>query len=82
MPLRSGGGTKLKTLEAMARRRPVISTAEGVRGLPARPGEHYLAAETTAQFVAAITRVSKGEVDTDAMAEAARQRCFDGFVIG
>jgi glycosyltransferase involved in cell wall biosynthesis len=82
VPLRSGGGTKLKTLEAMARRRPVISTAEGVRGLPARPGEHYLAAETTAQFVAAITRVSKGEVDTDAMAEAARQLCFDGFVIG
>ena len=38
--------------------------------------------QETKQFVAAITRVSKGEVDTDAMAEAARQLCFDGFVIG
>lgn len=81
VPLRSGGGTKLKTLEAMARCRPVISTGEGVRGLPARPGEHYLAAETTAEFVAAITRIAQGEIDTAGMAAAARRLCYAGYVI-
>lgn len=82
VPLRSGGGTKLKTLEAMARRRPVISTAEGVRGLPVQAGEQYIAAESAEDFAVAITRLARDEAAAAAMAEAARRLCHDGFVIG
>jgi glycosyltransferase involved in cell wall biosynthesis len=82
VPLQSGGGTKLKTLEAMARRRPVISTAEGVRGLPARAGEHYLAAETAPDFVNAIVALATGKVDAAALTQAARRLCYNGYVIG
>ena len=42
--------------------RPVISTAAGVEGLPLTPGEHYLHAETAAEWVAAIERVRTGAV--------------------
>lgn len=82
VPLRSGGGTKLKTLEAMVRRRPVISTAEGVRGLPVRTGEHYLAAESAEEFAAAIARLAEDQTASAAMAEAARRLCYEQFVIG
>lgn len=58
VPLRAGGGTKFKTIEAFAYGRPVISTAEGVRGLNAEPGRHYLAAETAPEFAAAISRLA------------------------
>src|SRR5690606_39188970 len=58
VPLRAGGGTKYKTLEAFAHRRPVVATAEGVRGLGAVAGTHYLPAETADEFAAAVLRLA------------------------
>jgi len=45
-PLRYGGGSKLKVLEAMAASLPLISTHEGLSGLKATPGVHAHLAET------------------------------------
>ena len=45
VPLRSGGGTRLKILEAMAASVPVISTPLGAEGLEAVAGRHYLTAD-------------------------------------
>ncbi len=53
VPMRVGGGTRLKILEAFAAGVPVISTAVGIEGIAAVPGEHYLRAETAAQFAEA-----------------------------
>lgn len=39
VPLRIGGGTRLKIFEAMAMGRPVVSTSVGAEGLDVRPGE-------------------------------------------
>ncbi len=49
-PLRAGGGTRLKILEAMALGRPVISTTIGCQGLDVRDGEHLLVADNPRQF--------------------------------
>jgi len=49
-PLRAGGGTRLKILEAMALGRPVVSTTVGCEGLDARDGEHLLIADSPEQF--------------------------------
>ena len=57
VPLRVGGGTRLKIYEAMAMGCPVISTAIGVEGLPLTPGEHYLLADTAAELAGAIERL-------------------------
>lgn len=57
VPLWAGGGTKLKTIEAFAHGCAVIATAEGVRGLGAEPGRHYLPAETASGFADAIARL-------------------------
>lgn len=58
-PYRIGGGTRLKILEAMAAGLPVISSAVGIEGIPARPGEDFLAAETCEEYVAALARLAE-----------------------
>jgi sugar transferase (PEP-CTERM/EpsH1 system associated) len=50
VPLRSGGGTRLKILEAMAMARPVVSTALGAEGLAITPGRDILIAEDAERF--------------------------------
>ncbi len=45
VPLRIGGGSRLKILEALASGLPVVSTAVGAEGLRLRSGEDYIAAE-------------------------------------
>lgn len=50
VPLRVGGGTRLKILEAMAIGTPVISTSKGAEGLDVVPGEHLLIADTPASW--------------------------------
>ena len=56
-PLRIGGGTRFKILEAMAMARPVVSTPIGAEGLEAEPGRQLLLAETAEDFAAAVGRV-------------------------
>jgi glycosyltransferase involved in cell wall biosynthesis len=46
VPVRSGGGTRIKVLEAVAYRRPVVSTSIGIEGIDARDGEHVLVGDT------------------------------------
>jgi glycosyltransferase involved in cell wall biosynthesis len=70
VPLRAGGGTKLKTLEAFAHRRPLVSTQQGVRGLDAVAGQHYLPANDAKQFAAAILQLAGDPALARRIAEA------------
>lgn len=56
VPIRRGGGTRLKVLEALAAGRPVVSTRVGAEGLALGPDEVLLAdePETIAQAVLAL----------------------------
>ena len=55
VPLRVGGGTRIKVYEAMAMGCPIVSTTIGVEGLPVIDGEHYIRADTPADFATALT---------------------------
>ena len=50
VPLRIGGGTRLKIPESMAMGTPVVSTTIGAQGLDLRHGEDILLADTPADF--------------------------------
>lgn len=54
VPLRSGGGIRVKILEAMAAGKLVISTTIGMQGIDAVSGKHYLLADTPQAFADAI----------------------------
>ena len=54
VPLRAGGGTRLKILEAMAMARPVVSTALGAEGLTIAPGHNILIANDAEGFAAHV----------------------------
>jgi glycosyltransferase involved in cell wall biosynthesis len=50
VPIRSGGGTRVKILEAFALGRPVVSTTMGAEGLDVEHGRHLLIADTAEAF--------------------------------
>jgi glycosyltransferase involved in cell wall biosynthesis len=56
-PIRVGGGTRLKVLDALAMGRPLVSTGVGVAGLGLRDGIEYLRAETASELVQCVRRL-------------------------
>ena len=57
VPLLTGGGTRLKVLEALAVGTPVVSTRKGVEGIDITDGVHALVVDTPEAFAAAVLRV-------------------------
>lgn len=57
VPLRRGGGTRLKLIEALALGTPVIATSKGAEGLDLVPGRDLLIADTPAEFAATTLRL-------------------------
>ena len=79
IPLRSGGGTRLKAYEAMALGCPVVSTTVGVEGLPLIPDEHYLHAHGAEDFAAAVLCLLGDAELRERMAAAARKYATANF---
>ncbi len=61
VPLRIGGGTRLKIYEAMAMEKPIVSTTIGAEGLPVQDGRELLLADTPEAFAREVVRVLKDE---------------------
>ena len=71
VPLRVGGGTRLKIFEAMAAGVPVVSTAIGAEGLPVTGGRNILIAGDPEDFAAACWRLLQDHAAADALARDA-----------
>jgi glycosyltransferase involved in cell wall biosynthesis len=57
VPLRLGGGTRLKIVEAMAMGKAIVSTALGAEGIEAVPGRDLLIHDEPAAFADAVSRL-------------------------
>lgn len=57
IPLREGGGTRLKILESFAAGCPVVTSSKGIEGIDAVPGRDFLLAETIEKFVEEIDKL-------------------------
>ena len=73
VPLRIGGGTRLKIFEALAMGKAVVSTTVGAEGLPIVPGEHYLQADTPADFARTVVALLADPDRRRALGQAGRQ---------
>ena len=60
-PLRMGGGTRLKVLQAMAMAKPIVSTTLGCNGIQAQDGREALLADSPQNFAAAVVRLTRDE---------------------
>lgn len=92
VPLRIGGGTRLKIYESMAGGTPVVSTAVGAEGLEVHPPEDIRIADDAADFAAACCELLADSAAAERQAAAAREmvaaefswvhvaRCFDAIL--
>ncbi len=73
-PLKIARGTQNKILEAMAMGVPVVCSELAAGGVDAIPGEHFLTAETTDEYLKVIFRLLDSKEERNHFATAGRER--------
>ncbi len=74
VPLTIARGTQNKILESMSMGVPVVCSRVAARGIDALPGEHVLVADTTAEYVACISRLLDQSSERARFSKAGRER--------
>lgn len=72
LPLRVGGGTRIKVFEGMAAGLPLVSTSIGVEGLPVQHREHAWIADDPADFAQAVLTLLRDDAERTRLAQTAR----------
>ena len=71
VPVRAGGGTRIKVLEAFSYRRPVVSTSIGIEGIDAHDAEHVLVTDTADAFAEQCVRLMRDAALAERLTENA-----------
>ena len=79
VPLKVGGGSRLKILEAMAAGVPVVSTALGAEGLAVLNNENILIANTTEELREAIISMAVNQLLRERIAAAGRALVLERY---
>jgi glycosyltransferase involved in cell wall biosynthesis len=80
VPIKSGGGTRLKILESMALGTPVVATPIGCEGLEVEDGRHILVADKPEVFAAQVDRLLTQPVLWERLAREGRrlvEECYN-----
>jgi glycosyltransferase involved in cell wall biosynthesis len=78
-PLRMGGGTRLKLLEAMAMGKPVVATRLGAEGYPVTDGRELLLADAPVDFAAAVVALLRAPERRAELGRTARAFVEQGY---
>jgi glycosyltransferase involved in cell wall biosynthesis len=79
VPLRIGGGTRLKIYEAMAMRLPVVSTSVGAEGLPVEDGKEILLRDTPREFAEAVVEQLTDKIRAEKIGAQAEKTVRENF---
>ena len=79
IPLRAGGGTRLKILESMALGRPMVSTSIGCEGIDITDGENILIGDDPQTFARQTILLLKDEQKRQTILNQARQFVVDHY---
>jgi glycosyltransferase involved in cell wall biosynthesis len=73
VPLRIGGGTRLKIFEALAMGKAVVSTRIGAEGLPLVPGKHFIEADDPVDFAREVVTLLRDPTRRNYLAQMGRK---------
>lgn len=73
VPVRVGGGMRVRILEGFARAMPVVTTTVGLEGIDATPGEHVLVADEPETFAREVIRLVNDRQLQDRLARNGRE---------
>ena len=79
VPMRVGGGTRLKVLDAMAQGKAIVSTTLGAEGIDATAGEHFELADDPASFAACVVKLLRDPTERARLGAAARKRIEEKY---
>src|SRR5712675_1739872 len=79
VPLRLGGGTRLKIVEAMAMGKAIVSTTLGAEGIEAIPGRDLLLENKPAAFADAVNRLLAEPSLASRIGQSARQLAVERY---
>jgi len=79
VPLRLGGGTRLKIVEAMAMGKAIVSTTLGAEGIEAVPGRDLLVEDEPAAFADAVSRLLAESGLAARIGQSARQVAVERY---
>jgi glycosyltransferase involved in cell wall biosynthesis len=72
-PIRTGSGTKIKVLNAMAQAKPVVATTVAAEGIDVTPGENILIADDPEEFAKKVLYLLRNEEIAKKIGERARK---------
>jgi glycosyltransferase involved in cell wall biosynthesis len=81
VPLWVGAGARVKVVEALAARLPVISTSMGSEGLGLTPGVHFLEADAPGALAARAAELLRDPARREALARAGRERAEERWAL-
>ena len=79
IPLRIGGGTRLKVLEAMAMGKAIVSTTLGCEGFDVAAGRELVIADTPAGFALAVLRLLGDPAERERLGQAGQAFAASGY---
>lgn len=79
VPIRAGGGTRIKILEAFRCALPVVSTTIGAEGLELNPGNHVLIADSPKEFAESCERLMWDDALRQRLGTAGRNLFIERF---
>ena len=79
IPLRIGGGTRLKVLEAMAMGKAIVSTTLGCEGFDVVPGRELVVADMPAEFARAVLRLLADPAERERLGQAGQAFAAAGY---
>jgi glycosyltransferase involved in cell wall biosynthesis len=79
VPIRIGGGTRIKILEACAAGKPIVSTHIGAEGLDLQPGKEIILADNPAEFARAVVNLLQNPARCNALGKSARAAVVERY---
>ncbi|MGH2876253.1 MAG: glycosyltransferase, partial [Solirubrobacteraceae bacterium] len=79
VPIRMGGGTRLKVVEALAMGKATVSTSLGCEGIEITDGKHLLVADNAEMFAARVTELFDDPVRRHALGTAGRRLAEEAY---